>query len=754
MVRNPGARLFKLTYRIALLLYAFVFILLFLPIVVGGEVIAPHRQHAELAVKDLTGAERIENRKFSDFTNGFIPEISEHLSGSRSGWLTLWINQNELGRPAYQISGFSPAYLPSWLIAQATDNPWRFITILSIGTCFFTGLFILLFARETGLSPIAGFFAGTSLATSPLLMYWLTFPMFPAVWCWSAGALWAVTRLAKRPNILGWSVLAFCGYSLLMTAYPQPVVFHAYILGGYSLWLALHRARISRTALLSFLALIASALVVGTALAFPVYRDLLILSSESARVSPDPSFFTSVLPKLANVEDFIRFIVLSTVPEVLGDPISPSFPLPYDGLSVTLLVIFFAVAALCTEFGRTWGWWVAISVLCLLAFVHPLYVVGVNYLGFNLSRTTPLGSIPIPLTIITAFGINAVIRRSSAKQTGKAVLFGGLTVVGVIVLGLVYGSSQGVAIRWGVVAAMLLAACLLFTQYHRTRPVFLISALVVVLITTSYPLILMQDPTQIATTSALVEKVRANLPRGSRYAVAVPGISALPPNLNTTIGLASIHSYNSLSPTRYHVLIEALGGQMQTYGRWNGVIDPDFGGSMFWMSNISLILAPDILKHENLEPLGEEAGIHLYRVISRMGDSLQLIASELDTTSTALVIDDVRRLKKNTPVRVLDEGDVVEFRVAPSAPSVFIWSQKYHRDWTARAYTNGSWQEAKTIEVNGVFQGVLLPSETQRVHLRFEPFVRYAWIAHLFWLSLLILVGFKYWQRYRRKDQG
>ncbi len=173
----------KLTYRGALILFALLFVVIIWPYWLGGDVIAPHRQLSELAIADQTGAKQIENRKFSDFTNGYIPEISEHLNGARSGWLTLWINQNELGRPAYQISGFSPAYTVSWLISRATNNPWQFITALALATCFLAGLFILLFARETGLSPIAGLIAGLGLATSPLFMYWLTFPMFPAVWC-------------------------------------------------------------------------------------------------------------------------------------------------------------------------------------------------------------------------------------------------------------------------------------------------------------------------------------------------------------------------------------------------------------------------------------------------------------------------------------------------------------------------------------------------------------------------------------------
>lgn len=716
-------------------------------------VVAPHRQEIEVGHVELVNLDSslIENRKFSDFTNAYIPEITEHLTMARSGWLPLWSNNTELGRPLYQISGFSSAYLPSWVITRLVDGPWRFITTLSLGFCFLAGLFVLLFTREVGLSPIAGLIAGLGLATSPLFMYWLTFPMFPAVWCWASGALWAVTRLARHPDILGWGVLAFSGYSLLMTAYPQPVVFHIYLLGGYGLWLAYHQARINRLVSAKFLTLAVSALVVGAALALPVYRDLIILSSESARVAPDPSFFTIVLPKFASFNELASFFVLSTIPEIFGNPIAPSFPFSYDGLSVTLIAIFFGVVALVTSFKETWGWWLAILIFCLLAFVHPLYVLGVKYFGFNLSRSTPLGSITLPLTIITAFGIDALARRTHHRQFSSAVFAGAAVALVVIAIGVAYGVSQHISIHWEIVIGMLLVTGLLIAQYDRYRPLFLMTALAAVLVFTSYPLILKQDPAQIAMTSPVVEKIRENLPPGSRYAVAAPGISVLPPNLNATLGLASVHSYNSLSSTRYHTLIKALGGEVQTYGRWNGAIDPDYAGAMFWMSNISLILSSGKLAHENLEFLSEESGIHLYRVVSRMGDSMQVTPPQLDMSSTKLVLDDPRGMVTNTPVKILDQGDVLEFEVNSSAPSVFLLSQKFHRDWEALAETNQGWQVAQPVEVNGVFQGVLLPPETRRVRLEFKPLARYAWIAHVFWLLLLLLAGVKSWQGYRRK---
>ena len=740
----------KSTYRGVILLYGLFFLVLIWPYWLGGYVIAPHRQFSELAVVDQTGAKQTENREFSDFSNGYIPEISEHLKGSRSSWLTTWTNKNELGRPVYQISGFSPSYAPSWLIAQITNNPWHFITALSLATCFFAGLFIILFCKEMRFTPLAGLIAGTSLAASPLFMYWLTFPMFSAVWCWSAGALWAVTRLANRSDLLGWGILAFSAYSLLMTAYPQPVVFHAYLLVGYGLYLAYHQLRISHIALFKFLVLSASALIVGAALAFPVYRDLAILSAESARVSPDPSFFTVVLPRFTGLAELVRFFVLGTVPEFFGDPIAPSFPFPYDGLSVTLIVIFFTVVSLLTAFRRNWGWWLAILMFCLLAFVHPLYVLGVKYLGFNLSRSTPLGSIMLPFTVITAFGIDALSTCLQQEGRLKVVFLSSAATLLVIGIGVAYGLAHQIHIRWELVVGMLLVSGLLIAQYDKHRPLLLMMVVVSVLAMTSYPLMLKQDPEQIAMTSPLVEKIRENLPLGSRYAVAGPGISVLPPNLNATLGLSSVHSYNSLSSTRFHTLIKALGGEVQTYGRWNGSIAPDYSSLMFWMSNISFILSPSKLSHENLEALDVESVIYFYRVVSRMGESLQIpFSSPLDIDSKKFVIDDPRMLNHSNPTKVVDEGDVLEFEVTPSAPSFFVLSQKFHRDWHARAYTNHEWQAVPTVEINGVFQGVLLPPGVNRVRLEFKPLVRYSWVAHVFWFLLLVLAGFKSWRSYR-----
>lgn len=740
-----------LSFKNWIFIYWLLSIGLFLPYLLFNEIVAPHRQYIEIGATDpISDSANIENRKFSDYTNSYVPEISNHLKELRSEWLTLWTNQNEAGRPMYHISGFSPAYLPSWVIAQLTDSPWRFITALSLFTCFFAGLFVVLFCREIGLAPIAGFIAGTSLAASPLFMYWLTFPMFPAVWCWSAGALWAISRSAKKPDLIGWGTLAFSTYSLLMTAYPQPVVFHGYLLGGFGMYLTCRKWQVATIEAIKFVSFSVSAVAFGSGLALPVYIDLAHISAESARVAPDTLFFTAVLPKFDSWTDVVRFFVLSTAPEIFGNPVAPDYPFPYDGLSITPLVLFFAVIGLQFSFKQTWGWWLAIIILGLFAFVHPLYVLAVKYLGFSLSRSTPLGSIMLPLTIIAAYGADGLIKRSRTGDRSLQVSIAITCVFSVITIGVGFGLNQAIAIRWDMVFVMMVVVGLLALQRQQTRPVLLMAAIITVFATVSYPLMLRQDPAHIATTSKLVEKIRTSLPPASRFAIAGPGIPVLPPNLNASLGLSSIHSYNSLSSRRYHTLIKALGGEVKTYGRYNGTISPDYSSTMFWMSNIGLILSPTKLLHENLTYIGEESGVHLHKVISRMGENLQVVFPK-STRASDLWVADPRLLPGKRASKRLDLGDILEFEVTAGALSALVLSQKFHRDWQAQVFVQSGWVPAMTTVVNGVFQGVLLPQDAVRVRLEFKPWVRYAWIAHVVWSLLLVTLILTFWRQTRAR---
>ncbi len=742
------------SYKFAWIIYSFLMILCFQPYFFG-KVIAPNTQRLEMGLKKKVSSpsffHSVETKKLSDHPRGYVPEASQYLKGARSGWLSLWVNQNELGRPA-QLTGFSPAYFPYWILAQFTQNPWQFITIISLFTTFMAGAFILLFCREMKLNPLAGLIASITLAASPAFVYWLTFPIFLTAWCWSAGALWAVTRLENKPDFIGWSALAFSGYSLLMTAYPQSIVFHAYLLGGYTLYLAYRKGKCSLRAMRWFLFLVLSALMVSMILVLPAYRDLFILFSESGRIKPDLTFFTSVLPKFTDWNALVQFFVLGTAPEILGNPMAPTFPYAqkYSGLTLTPLTIFLAIIGFFTVFKRTWGWWLAIGLFCLLTFVEPLYAFGVKYLGFNLSRSTPLGIAALPITVIIAYSANSLIKRMTG-QYSNMILFAIVCLLMIILTGIGYAFTQSHPVHWHMVLVFLVLSALLATQYQQTHPFFLLLVIIIQFITLSRPLMLHQYPDHIIKSSPLSESVKANLPPESRFA-QVSSFRPLLPNLNATLNLPSVHSYNSLSSKRYHRLIEGLGGEVKTYGRVNRFISPDYASAMFWMSNVGLILSSKPLTHENLRHVGTVSGIHLHKVMSRMGSSLQIsLPKHALEKIQNFHIKDPRIYPKHTPIKRLDKTDLLEFEVTPMLSSILILSQKFHRDWQAFALTLEGWKPTQTIEINGVFQGAVIPPNAQRIRLAYKPLVRYLWVTHLFWCFVLIFLGMKIWKTHWRR---
>lgn len=317
------------SYRRAILVYIIIFALLTVPYWALGDVVTPHLQHWELAEKTTSTSKTIENRKFSDFNNAYIPEINEHLKAPRSGWIATWNDKNELGRPMHHMSGFSPAFLPYRLIILTGSNAWETITLISLFNIFASGIFIILFCREIRLIPLAGLVAGMSTAFSPTLIYWMSFPMFTASWCWGAGTLYGLQRLARKHNITSWAILSFSVHSIIMTSYPQMIVYNIYILGGYTVWLAANKWKGSLLIPSKFMLLVASGCLTGLILSLPGLLDLAITARESARTSTGVEFFTSVLPKIENTDSLIRFLSISSVPELFGNPMNPSYPYTY-----------------------------------------------------------------------------------------------------------------------------------------------------------------------------------------------------------------------------------------------------------------------------------------------------------------------------------------------------------------------------------------------------------------------------------------
>jgi hypothetical protein len=721
-----------------LLIYTILFFALIHPFWLFGEVVVPYRLASEIGLPPASTSSYVENRKFSDYWWSSIPAIRDHIQAPRSGSLALWVNRNALGKVPLHVF-FSPAYAPVWLISKITTDPFRLLTLISLGTCFLAGLFVLLLCKELSLDPIAGLLAGGSVAASPFMMYWLTFPMFLSVICWSAGCLYALTRLARHVDLAGCAVLAFSSYSLLMMGYPQAVVHHAYILAGYMAWRICRRARSTDMAsAVRYLAVVAIAGGAGAFLVLPVYLDLARITADSTRVSPEISFFLAAIYKIDSVFSALRFFAQGTFPEIIGNPVLPSYPFSYEGVSITALVLFFAFYGLLQCWRETWGWWLAIVLACAFAFIVPVYAFGVRHMGLHLSRGPPVGTVTLPLTIILAYGVHGLVRQFPfAPATARLAACGTLACLGVA-LGFYW--SAGLQIRWKIVLATLFVVCLLCRWCNSFRTASLIGALIVTGVYVSFPLMVRQPQADLIPASTLVDKVRASTPGESRFAIAAPGAGILPPNMNGIYDVASIHSYDSLSSRRYQALIGELGGRLETYGRLNEMISPDYGSQAFWMSNISLVMSTTRLSHPNLEHIDDEGTVHLYRVLSRMGCCLQTALPD-QTAPDGIKLPDQRGTETVQPLKTRDEGDLLEIGIYGQQTSLLVLSQQYDSNWHATVRTLSGWAPARTAPVNGVFQGVILPAGTQTVRLQFMPFTRFAWISSLVWLLVLSLLA-------------
>ena len=587
-------------------------------------------------------------------------------------------------------------------------------------------------------------------------MFWLIFPMYLTAWCWSAGVLWGLARAIRRADTVSWAVLAFSIYSLGLTAYPQYVVHHAYMLLGYGIILLWQNYKpLGMAGIRKIILLVGSSIIVGGLLTLPVLMDLAHVVSESNQRMKEVSFFTMYLQGMNYWIDAARFFVFVVQPEAFGRFADDSYRFPSYGFYITLLTLFFGVIALFGAFKKTLWWWVVIAAFVYLTFSFQTYEFAVKYLFFNVSPVLPIAMITLPLAVVVAFGADFFFQRKGGALQAAIIGLGILGVSGAVIGALSYGYHFGHEIHWASVAFSALFIGLLVWLAFVKWPILLVLAICVVTFSVSFPAMFRQAGSSILNTSPLVEAIRAELKGGGRYLIANPGygLRLLPPNLNARLDLATVHNSNSLASRRYQAWLEAMNDSKEWQGGRSSSLSPTYDSPIFWMSNVSLILSPEAIDHENLDFIDTVQGVRLYRVRSRMGEALQVMLPSLDLSGNAIEILDPRVEVTSKPTIEKNLGDRIDLRLNNKKRSLLVLSQKYHRDWQALGYRELGWASIDTAVVNGVFQGVLVPEGTDIVRMDFKPYVRYSWVGHLFWLLLLLFVVLKkFWLNSSRKD--
>jgi hypothetical protein len=718
-----------MSYRLAFLLLLGVFLLHFSRVLFVGEIIFPHSNALEAGAPREDASAVISNRKFSDQSSAFIPELANNLDSNCKAWLATWNPHVELGRPAFQVSGLSRAYVLTNLLSCFTTNPFILYTVLVLVTVALTGAFLLLFLRALGLHPGAGMVGAIGLGFTTTMSYWLSFLMFLSAICWSVCLLWLITEFTRKPSWLTALGLAFATHSLLMTAYPQITILYGYMIAGYALIRLLQMSATSREKLRVAFALLGCA-AAGALASLPVYLDLLAVAKDSARLGGlGDNFFLGILPPTYDLRELASFVATIFDWSWLGNAIRPAYPMQFNGLSFTPIFASQIWLSFLLRKRRVVLFWQLFLIACLAGTIFPaVYLSAVHHLGFGLSRIQLLAGGIVPGFVLSAFTVDAFLK-CDLRLTSCTVVWLLLPVLAQAVVALFIWRQDRLDIV-AIVVTLLLLAGLLAALYSRSIPVITAIAILSAFFY-GRTLILSRPLNTIHLSSRLIDAIQAHTPNGSRFAIADRTMkSQLPPNQEALLGLNSVNSYDSLLSRRYRDLAgnwSATG--TGTFSRQFKFLDIDlaFADKAFPFSDVRVILSARTLKTDRLTLSGEVDGIKFYKPLIPLISLLQTPRFQFSNAGEAAIDPSVDHPNlQSHRVEMLNDFQKIEVTASPQETLLFL-SQQYHRAWRAASHN----RSLRTVIVNKFYQGVVLPPNTSEVELSFRPFVLWSWLPQL-----------------------
>lgn len=731
-----------MTARVGLLVTLAALLAFFAPLALRGEVIYPHDDAVQLGVSATPLTSETWSFRFNDQSAFFVPELHAQLHAPRSGWLATWTNAVQLGRPLTQYWGLCPGYLPLFLLAQVVDDARVLYTLLAVLTTVATGVFAFAFLRAIDIAPAVCAAVAIATATSVPMLYWLCLTVFPAGLCWTWCLLWLVTRQIDAPRPLRWVGLAFASSALLLSAYPQHIVWHALFL---SLWTA--RRIVQRSA--SWPERARQTLAIGGCAAFgalcaaPVYLDVALASSRSIRAQPDVSYFVDILPSLSSASDMATQLALLFDPRLFGNPVAHDYPI--ECLGIALGAFAFG------PFAFSWigaGWralrleYALIGVCVVLTCWPAAYVFAVEHLGLGFSRSLPLWGAVVPGTICVARSADALLRQPPRARwlclAGAGVLLAGIGIAAH------WARPQGVVSIDGVPIAM--ASLTLVALLVVRRGWALVAASVLIAVVEGREYVLHRTPESLARQPPLVESLHERTRDGSRYAiVGEEPRNVLPPNMELALGLASPFSYDPLGSRAYLRWIERISskGPRVVGRRFPRIADASkLGTGALEEANVSLVLSARPIQAPNLVANGRAGPFFAQRVRAPLGPlrRLEAPASVARVDGLDSVETDLRADACGSARIVDDEGDRLLLELDAQPRETLIWlARQHHPQWTAVG--------GRCVIVNDFYQGVLVPAGTPSVELHFRPWARWAWVA---W-PLFAALGAILWLRQGRR---
>ncbi len=695
-----------------------------------GRVVFPNDNSLLVGAPPSQVEGRRETLRFSDQNRQFVPTLHLHLAGPRDGWISTWDPHVQLGRPTTHVSGTSLAYPPTLLASWFSHDAFHVYTWLVAFTALVGLLGAYAFLCELGLPPLAAAAGATLLALGVFASLWSSFVMFPATLAWTAVLLAAVARFSRRPAAGSWLLAAFATYALLLSGYPQQIVHQAYVVVAFTLARCVTAPRGAR---LRPLAGLGAAAAVGVLAAAPVYLDLLEVTRRSTRLAIDAAFFTEALTVPGTLAEYARYVGTLVDAFWSGHPLDPEYPFRVNGVSLTPVGAGLLAAGL--AFGLRRGralWYAALGFFAVLALCPPAYRFAIQHLGFHLSRSTPLVGALVPAAVLVALAAADLIEDRTRRLPAAL-----LALVPLLALGAWAAWVEAPLLASGVglsIAATLGVAAFAWTG----RRAVLAGLAVLMALGWSARLPLWRARDEIVTSSRLVDELRRRTSDGSRYAVVGYELPALLlPNVEDLIGLRSIHSYDSLSSAAYQRFTDAVSAVgAQVGGRvFARVADESrLGADELADAGVQVLISDRELASPLVEATLRYGPLTAYRFVEEPVLEAQLASNG---SAPREWTGPLRRQRRLPVRRELDRVDRLEFAVSPDpGETTLVVSQQHHPAW--RAAADG--QPAEVFAADDLWLGVVVPPGTERIELRFRPWVRWAWLPQLLFAAAALLL--------------
>lgn len=733
--QRPGSRTFGAEwnhpmgngYRIAFLALMLIQALFLARIIFLGEVIYPHCNNLELTgMADGVDCSP-ENRKFSDQSSAYMPEIELHLNGARHSWLTTWNPHNQLGRPAIHLSGFSRAYPIAFLLSLFITNAFVFYSIFTAITVILTGVFCFLFLKRVDFHPVTCLVLSIGLSCGVPSSYWLTFVMFLSPVCWALCLLWLITALFHKRSFVVATGLSFGVYSLLMTAYPQSVVATGYVILTYTL-LLFWRSNSKTFEKLEVAGLLCAATFFGLICALPVYIDLGFTAGQSDRVNADHVFFLASLPKIHGIKDLGFFLGLCYDAFWFGNPIHRSYPFEFNGLSLTPL--YFTLSLLTVPDGqwkKLWPWQ-AFVMICFISTVwKPAYLLLVDYAGFCFSRYLPLSAAIIPAFLLAGYGMERLIR-GGTSQPRMAIIS---SIIPLALMAMLTIHEPGAVNPGYAFLSVATTAGIAMAISMPKIAVFMMTFLGILgVFAYGFQLQLVRPVGAIVQSSPLTEAL-VKESKGYRYGKIGPELAGfIPPNHEIMLGVNSPFSYDSLSSRRFQQIILGLSDKgAHTFGRWFGYIESDskIDSDAISYSGINLLVSKTPIHSYQFSKVHETQGILFYRRNKAPAMMAQLRNFSYDGCQVLVTgsLDDQIRLNSRTE-KSFDDYIHVKPESFEGETLLFL-SRQYHPSWKA---WNGD-SPLQVVQVNDFYLGVIVAPGVTDIEMAFRPCVVWAWIPQV-----------------------